>query len=158
MFCEQCGSSLAPGAQYCARCGRRLVGQVQLAYPSRHRVQEHIRLLGIFWMALSAVNLIGGGVLLILANTLFPRWSHFAPNVHPTFLQPLLSFIGILILAKAAAGFLAGYGPLQCAFRNRTGNLHFVGFVAIHIGRRVQRSLESGLVRRVFIAGTCARL
>jgi hypothetical protein len=113
MFCEQCGSSLAPGAQYCARCGRRLVGQVQLAYPSRHRVQEHIRLLGIFWMALSAVNLIGGGVLLILANTLFPRWSHFAPNVHPTFLQPLLSFIGILILAKAAAGFLAGYGLLQ---------------------------------------------
>jgi hypothetical protein len=28
-------------------------------------------------------------------------------------LQPLLSFIGILILVKAAAGFVAGYGLLQ---------------------------------------------
>jgi len=34
-------------------------------------------------------------------------------EVHSTFLQPLLSFIGILILVKAAAGFLAGYGLLQ---------------------------------------------
>ena len=33
--------------------------------------------------------------------------------MHSTFLQPLLSFIGILILVKAAAGFLAGYGLLQ---------------------------------------------
>jgi zinc ribbon protein len=114
MFCEQCGSSLQPGAQYCARCGKQLAGRVQLAHPARNRVQEHIRLLGIFWMALSALNLIGGGVLLVLANTLFLPWNQFPTGgAHPMFLRPLLSFIGVLILTKAAAGFLAGYGLLQ---------------------------------------------
>ena len=113
MFCEQCGSQLQVGAQYCARCGKQLAGRVQLAYPSRNRVQEHIRLLGILWMALSAVNVLGGGVLLVVANTLFARWNQFPSSVHPMFLRPLLSFIGVLILAKALAGFLAGYGLLQ---------------------------------------------
>jgi hypothetical protein len=32
-----------------------LIARMQFASPSRNRVQEHIRLLGIFWMALSAV-------------------------------------------------------------------------------------------------------
>ncbi len=113
MFCEQCGSQLQAGAQYCARCGKQLLGNVQFGYPARSRVQEHIRLLGIFWMALSAVNVLGGGVLLIIANTLFGHIRQFPGNVHPTFLQPLLSLIGIFVLAKAAAGFLAGYGLLQ---------------------------------------------
>ena len=113
MFCEQCGSQLQAGAQYCARCGKQLAGRVQLAYPARNRVQEHVRLLGILWMALSAVNVLGGGVLLIIANTLFAHWNQFPGNVHPFFLRPLLSFIGVLVLAKALAGFLAGYGLLQ---------------------------------------------
>ena len=52
-------------------------------------------------------------MLLIIANTLFTRWNQFPSNVHPMFLRPLLSFIGLLILAKALAGFLAGYGLLQ---------------------------------------------
>jgi zinc-ribbon domain len=113
MFCEQCGSQLQAGAQYCARCGKQLAGRVQLAYPARNRVQEHIRLLGILWMALSAVNVLGGGVLLIVANTLFANWNQFPSNVHPFFLRPLLSFVGVLVLAKALAGFLTGYGLLQ---------------------------------------------
>ena len=106
MFCEKCGSPLPPAAQYCTRCGKQLMARMQFASPSRNRVQEHIRLLGILWMALSAVNVLGGGALLIVANTFFARWNHFPAEVHSTFLQPLLSFIGILILVKAAAGFL----------------------------------------------------
>ena len=113
MFCEQCGSALPQGAQYCARCGKKLVGRVQLAYPSHSRVQEHIRLLGIFWMAFSAVNLLGGGVLLVIANTFFARWSPFPRDAHASFLQPLLSFVGIFVLAKAAGAFIAGYGLVQ---------------------------------------------
>jgi len=113
MFCEKCGSPLPPAAQYCTRCGKQLMARMQFASPSRNPVQEHIRLLGILWMALFAVNVLGGGALLIVANTFFARWNHFPAEVHSTFLQPLLSFIGILILVKAAAGFLAGYGLLQ---------------------------------------------
>ena len=113
MFCEKCGSPLPLAAQYCTRCGKQLMARMQFASPSRNPVQEHIRLLGILWMALSAVNVLGGGALLIVANTFFARWNRFRAEVHSTFLQPLLSFIGILILVKAAAGFLAGYGLLQ---------------------------------------------
>ena len=55
MFCEKCGSPLPPAAQYCTRCGKQLMARMQFAAPSRNPVQEHIRLLGILWMALSAV-------------------------------------------------------------------------------------------------------
>jgi type II secretory pathway component PulM len=83
--------ALPPPAQYCARSGKQLIARMQFASPSRNRVQEHIRLLGIFWMALSAVNVLGGGALLILANTFVARWNRFPAEVHSTFLQPLLS-------------------------------------------------------------------
>ena len=54
MFCEN-EEALPPPAQYCTRSGKQLMALMQFASPSRNRVQEHIRLLGIFWMALSAV-------------------------------------------------------------------------------------------------------
>ena len=53
--------------------------------PVANPVQEHIRLLGILWMALSAVNVLGGGALLIVANTFFARWNRFQPRCTRTF-------------------------------------------------------------------------
>jgi len=82
------GSPLPPPA---LRAFRKAVDGMQLASPSRNRVQENISLLGIFWMALSAVNVLGGGALLILANTFVTRWNRFPAEVHSTFLQSLLS-------------------------------------------------------------------
>jgi hypothetical protein len=73
-------------------------------------VQQHIRVLGILWLALSAVNVLGGAVLFILANTLFV---HLAEQGAPMFLRPLLSLVGLFILLKACAGFLGGWGLLQ---------------------------------------------
>jgi hypothetical protein len=84
--------------------------RVPFGYPRRDRVQEHIRLLGIFWLALSALNVLGGAVLMILANTLFV---HLERQGVPMFLRPLLSCIAIFILLKAAAGFCAGWGLLE---------------------------------------------
>jgi len=81
------GSPLPPPA---LRAFRKAVDGMQLASPSRNRVQENISLLGIFWMALSAVNVLGGA-LLILANMFVTRWNRFPAEVHSTFLQSLLS-------------------------------------------------------------------
>jgi hypothetical protein len=70
-------------------------------------------LLGILWLAISAFNTIGGVIVYILANTLFAHLHGGAPDGHTTFLRPLLSVIGIFVLAKAACGFLAGWGLMQ---------------------------------------------
>ena len=63
---------------------------------------------------LSAFNTIGGVVLYVLANTLFAHLHGLgAPEAPTAFLRPLLSVIGIFILAKAACGFIAGWGLMQ---------------------------------------------
>lgn len=116
MFCDRCGASVPPEQRYCGRCGKDLVGMVPV-YQSPGRVAQHIRFLGILWLALSALNAVGGVVLLIIANTIFKHMGQFgAPpemGPGPGFLHPLLTFIGILILFKAALGFLAGWGLLN---------------------------------------------
>jgi zinc-ribbon domain len=113
MFCEQCGEKLEVNQRFCSRCGREVVGIVP-GYPRRSRVQEHVRLLAIFWFALSALHVLGGIVLVILGNTLFLHLHDFGAPAAPTaFLHPLITFIGIFVLAKGAVGFAAGYGLLQ---------------------------------------------
>ena len=65
--------------------------------------------------AISAFNTIGGAILYIVANTLLAHLHEMgAPPQAPTgFLRPLLSVVAIFILAKAACGFIAGWGLLQ---------------------------------------------
>jgi hypothetical protein len=70
--------------------------------------------LGILWLAISAFNTIAGVILYVLANTLFAHMHELgAPQAPTAFLRPLLTVIGIFVLAKAAFGFMAGWGLLQ---------------------------------------------
>jgi hypothetical protein len=113
MFCDKCGSAAQPEQRFCSRCGREFaIGSI--AFPQRTRVEAHVRLLGILWLALSALNAVGGLILFVVANTVIRRLpemsSHGAAVV---WLHPFLSFIAVLIFAKAGAGFLAGWGLLQ---------------------------------------------
>jgi len=113
MFCDQCGEKLQANQSFCSRCGREVIGAIP-GYPRRSRVQEHVRLLAILWFALSALHVLGGVILVILANTLFLHLHDMgAPEAPTAFLHPLLTFVGFFILAKAAAGFAAGWGLLQ---------------------------------------------
>jgi hypothetical protein len=72
-------------------------------------------LLGILWLAMSAINAVGGLFLVVLANTLFAHLHEMgAPQEVPTgFLTALVSTLGIIVLAKAACGFFAGWGLLH---------------------------------------------
>jgi hypothetical protein len=114
MFCDGCGAAVQPGQAFCSKCGKQIVGPVSLMQPRPGRVQEHVRLLGLFWLALSAFNTIGGVILYVVANTVLLH-VHKAGQESgpPAFLTPLLSTIAILLLAKAACGFFAGWGLLQ---------------------------------------------
>jgi len=115
MFCDRCGASVEPDQRFCGRCGKEFSGAISVAYPRANRVQEHIRLLGILWLALSSLNAVGGAVLWIVAHTIFAHIREMGapPRAPVDFLRPLLSTIGVLILAKAACGFFAGWGLLQ---------------------------------------------
>ena len=72
-------------------------------------------MLGILWLAFSALNALVGGVLFILANTVLAHLHEMgaSSDVPTGFLQSLFGTIGVLVVAKAAAGFLAGWGLLQ---------------------------------------------
>jgi hypothetical protein len=111
MFCDSCGEALQGGQNFCGKCGKEVREGLHLAYPRPNRVQEHVRLLGILWLAMAALHALGGLVLLIVANTIFLPGAE--PVRGPVFLHPLLTVIGTIVLIKAGASFAAGWGLLQ---------------------------------------------
>jgi hypothetical protein len=115
MFCDGCGGAVQPGQAFCSKCGKQIVGTVSFSQHMQSRVQQHVHLLGILWLAFSAFNAVGGLILFVVANTLFAHLHEMGapPQVPTGFLQTLLSTIGIIILAKAAFGFIAGWGLLH---------------------------------------------
>jgi len=95
-------------------------------------VQEHVRLLGILWIAMGAFNVVGGVVLSILANTIFngrfiPPGEHDIPG---NFMHHLMGFLAIVVFVKAAAAVAAGWGLLQRESWARLLAL-IVGFLAL---------------------------
>ncbi len=130
MYCDQCGAPLQSGEPRCGRCGKTVLGLIELR---RSRVREHVRLVGILWMAYSALHAVGGVVVIMVAQVIFGRVIHI-PNGPPpevtVWLRPILSFVGWLLLVKAAAGLIAGWGLLQRQDWARTVAL-VVGFVAL---------------------------
>jgi len=101
MFCDGCGGAVQPGQAYCSKCGKQIIGPVSLTQPLPGRVQNHVRLLGLFWLAFSAFNTVGSVILYVLANTLLAHVGH-APDARTSFLRPLLSVVAIMLFAKAA--------------------------------------------------------
>jgi hypothetical protein len=111
MFCDSCGAALQAGQGFCTRCGKQVIGPV---VAGSGRVARHVRLLGILWIAYSAISLIGGVVLIIVSHTVFGPLG--LPSVHggpPPFIRPLLFAIGIALLVKAGVGIAAGLGLIQ---------------------------------------------
>jgi hypothetical protein len=130
MYCDHCGGQLQAGAPRCGRCGKTVLGSIELR---RSRVREHVRLVGILWIAYSALHVVAGIAVIIVAQTIFGNVIHVQHGPPPevaVWLRPLLTVVGWLILAKAAAGFLAGWGLLQREDWARTVAL-VMGFVAL---------------------------
>jgi len=116
MFCDGCGGALQPGQTFCSKCGKQVVGQIPAAqlYPSR--VQQHVHLLAILWFAFSALIGLVGLFLVLLGTTLFPHLREMKDvpaDVPVGFFSALFTTLGILVLAKAAIGFVAGRGLLH---------------------------------------------
>ncbi len=115
MFCDGCGTAVQPGQAFCSKCGKQIVGTISPP-PWPGRVQRHIHLLGILWLAFSAFNTLGGLFLLMLGNVFFPHLHEMqrVPAGMPVgFFTALFTTLGIIVLAKAGFGFFAGWGLLQ---------------------------------------------
>jgi hypothetical protein len=96
-------------------------------------VREHVKLVGILWMAYSALHVVGGVVVLLVSKLVIVRLGNI-PNGPPpevmAWLPALVSVVGWLILAKAAMGIVTGWGLLQREEWARVVALVF-GFLAL---------------------------
>ena len=109
MFCQNCGAPVQPGQAFCGACAKPLTGYV---VAQRNRLERHVHLLGIFWIAYSTFSLLGGVALMIVANTIFGRYSRFDSGA-PEFLHPLLTAVALFLLVRSILGIAAGIGLLQ---------------------------------------------
>jgi hypothetical protein len=107
MFCDQCGTELGSGQNFCRACGKPLSG-IPLG-PARSRMDGHIKLLGILWLAISGLRLLPGLFLAGVGSHSFHFW-----NV-PHFLLPIIGLIGGMYVVTSILGFVTGWGLLERA-------------------------------------------
>jgi ABC-type glycerol-3-phosphate transport system permease component len=115
MFCDSCGAAVQPAQTFCNRCGKQFIGRVAVLQQPTCRVQAHTHLLGILWLAISAMNAVAGIVLCVLGSSVLVHLREMgAPAEFPAgFLSSLFGIVGIAILVKSAFGFVAGWGLLR---------------------------------------------
>src|SRR5215469_7451396 len=125
MFCDRCGSSLAPNARFCTTCGKEIypstaTGQPAPAptrpgtpvYPAGSydgRVQRHVKTLAVLWGINGALRLMEVFSLYMIGRTLWPWFGHAFPQfpfgAFPAFAWlwalPFLAFFGALHLFLA---------------------------------------------------------
>jgi membrane-associated PAP2 superfamily phosphatase len=122
MYCNSCGNAVDANQVVCGKCGRPVV------QPLVNRVEQHIKMLGVLWIAYAVFHAIGGMVLLIVSNTIFGRGDY--AGEHSAFLHHLLHAIGMLLLVKAVVCVVAGFGLLERQSWGRTLSL-IMAFIAL---------------------------
>ncbi len=109
MYCDHCGTKLNETESYCPTCSKPAI--VPLMPPARTRVAGHVRLLGILWLAISALRLIPG--LFLMALFRHRGTLEFLPPDVPFFVNNIMRLLGVMLLGSAAVGILAGWGLLE---------------------------------------------
>ncbi len=104
MFCDKCGTLLHSSVAFCPGCGKS-VTEIPLV-PARGRIAGHLRLLGILWLALSALRLIPGIILIVIASMV----TQFLPPNVPGFVPMLIYIVIALLWVNLLAGAIVGWG------------------------------------------------
>jgi hypothetical protein len=111
MFCTTCGNPITADQAVCSKCGRATtVGNMQGGI---NRVTQHYRTLGILQIVYSGLHVIGGFAVIMVAKFVFGGIIGMRAPRAPLFMQPLLMFVGICILAFSAIGLIGGIGLLN---------------------------------------------
>ncbi|HUI76563.1 MAG TPA: zinc ribbon domain-containing protein [Bryobacteraceae bacterium] len=107
MFCDRCGTQISDQTRFCPSCGKA-VG-ITPFMPVHSRIAGHVRLLGIFWLALSGLHLMPGLIVLSFAGH---GWWFLPPGV-PGFVHGILSIVGWALVGGSILGLVTGWGLLQ---------------------------------------------
>lgn len=132
MYCVRCGREVQDRDTFCPGCARPVNEPVSPLMPRQSRIAGHVRLLGIFWVAISVFRLLPGLIILAIFHSGFP----FAGEEVPEFVVGILQMVGIAFLAAGAVGIIAGWGLLERRSWARTLAiiLGFVGLLEMPLG------------------------
>jgi hypothetical protein len=132
MFCNACGSPIAPEQSVCSNCGRSTTG-VRVANAARMRVAEHIHLLAILWFVAGAMWLIPAVIMAVLAAVItVPLALHNAEKIAFVFAPGIFVILCMLFLILAALRFVTGWSLLKLRPWGRTFALVMSFLVLIH--------------------------
>jgi hypothetical protein len=113
MFCNHCGSAIAPEQSVCPHCGKSTTG-ARVASAARTRVAEHVHLLAILWFVDGALLLIPAIVMAVLAGVVTsPLAWRRADDVAFVLVPGLFVILCIVFLVSAALRFATGWGLLK---------------------------------------------
>jgi len=132
MFCNSCGSPIAPEQSVCPNCGKSTTG-VRVANAARMRVAEHIHLLAILWFVAGALWLIPAVVMGVLAAVItVPLALHNAEKIAFVVAPGIFVILCVLFLVMAALRFLTGWSLLKLQPWGRTLALVMAFLALIH--------------------------
>jgi hypothetical protein len=107
MYCVRCGKTMTDAEAFCSACGKP-VRDIPLM-PTQSRIAGHVRLLGIFWIALSSFRILPA----IAAAAIFSN-PDFPPGV-PEFVHQIVVGAAVFLFISGAFGIAAGVGLLNRA-------------------------------------------
>lgn len=109
MFCNRCGAPLQPDFVACPNCGKRIGDPASAVAQSR--LQRHLPIIGILWIALGALFAIPAVAALLLGTG-----AHFIV-LHEEFMQGILPLLvavaGGMLLILAVGEIYVGVGLMQ---------------------------------------------
>ncbi len=123
MFCNHCGGEVQPNQRFCGQCGNAAVAPApQPAAAARAstmgRVARHVQMLAVFWIALSALNLLKAGGRFVGARVVGVwghQWFEDSGWGFPVgdIIPAVLSTMGLISLVLACVGFVVGFGLIE---------------------------------------------
>ena len=109
MFCERCGAQIPAEARFCTGCGRSF--EAVSARPSEGRVNRHVRLLAVLWLAMGGLRLVAAATIYMLGQFVLVHVP--VPFMPERFFGGIMTFAASFLLFKAILAFMAGWGLLE---------------------------------------------
>lgn len=110
MFCNRCGTEMPLESAACPKCGRRIGDPVSAVAQSR--LENHLHILGVLWMATGALFLIPAVLVMLLG----PAMLHFVLHDREPLagIFPFMMYLaGSTLAILAAGGICVGLGLMQ---------------------------------------------